>query len=284
MALSGTPPKRPRLAAITTAYKKYLHPQHVVDRLLDGYGWKGVYHRPEMDVVSLFVDQHGEGDIFQERADRHPTMKICPTIADALTLGTGKLAVDGVVVVAEHGTYPISNTQMLEGDDVWAAASAGRWSKDLLSSALSRSDTPLGLSVLDGRPQDLTVEGILPQLVKDPFAYCIEYNDGTRATLLMLNGAVRDFNISVRVADHGTVSTQFFTTPNPNQTYSACLAAKIEQMFVTKAAPYPVQRTLLTSGVLEACLTSRHRLNQRVETPHLAVSYQAPMESQFARS
>jgi len=98
---------RPRLAAVVTAYKKYFHPQHVVDRFLDGYGWNGTYHHPPMDVVSLYVDQReGEGDLTQERADRHPEMKICSTIADALTLGTSKLAVDGVVVVGEHGTYP----------------------------------------------------------------------------------------------------------------------------------------------------------------------------------
>ena len=33
-------------------------------------------------------------------------MKIYPTIAEALTLGGGKLAVDGVVLVGEHGNYP----------------------------------------------------------------------------------------------------------------------------------------------------------------------------------
>lgn len=108
MAPNGSPAKRPRLAAVVTSYKKLLHPQHVVDRLLDGYGWNGTYHRPQMDVVSLYVDQRGPGDLFQERADRHPGMKICPTIADAVTLGTSKLAVDGVVVVAEHGVYPLS--------------------------------------------------------------------------------------------------------------------------------------------------------------------------------
>ena len=68
---------------------------------------------PEMDVVSLYVDQQGEGDLFQERADRHPGMKICPTIEEALTLGTGKLAVDGVVVVAEHGVYPLSENGIM---------------------------------------------------------------------------------------------------------------------------------------------------------------------------
>ncbi len=64
--------KKPRLAAVVTSYKKYLHPQHVVDRLLDGYGWDGTFHRPQMEVASLYVDQRGDGDLFQERADRHP--------------------------------------------------------------------------------------------------------------------------------------------------------------------------------------------------------------------
>lgn len=108
MAQNETSAKRPKLAGIVTSYKKLLHPQHVIDRLLDGYGWDGTYHRPKMDLVSLYVDQHGEGDLFQERADRHPGMKLCATIEEALTLGTGKLAVDGVVVVAEHGVYPLS--------------------------------------------------------------------------------------------------------------------------------------------------------------------------------
>jgi hypothetical protein len=182
------------------------------------------------------------------------------------------------------GETGIKAVQLIEGDDVWAAGNAGRWSRDLLSSALSRSDTPLGLTVLDGRTQDLVASGVLPQLVKNPAAYCIEYSDGTRATLLMLNGAIQDFNISARLADHGMVSTQFFLPPAPNQTYSACLAAKIEQLFQTGSAAYPVERTLLTTGVLEACLHSRHKLNQQLETPQLAISYRPPAESQYART
>lgn len=182
------------------------------------------------------------------------------------------------------GETGVKAVQLLEGDDVWIALNAGRWSKDLLSSALSRTDTPLGLTWLDGRTQDLTAPGILPQLVKDPAAYCIEYTDGTRATLLQLNGAIRDFNISARVAGHGMVSTQFFMTPAPNETHSACLAGKIEELYQAKSAPYSVQRALLTTGILEASLNSRHRLNQRLETPHLAISYKAPAESQYART
>lgn len=182
------------------------------------------------------------------------------------------------------GETGVKAVQLLEGEDVWAAQKAGRWSTDLLRSALSRSDTPLGLTVLDGRTQDLAVPGILQQLVPNPVACCIEYIDGTRATLLMLDGAIEDFNISVRIAGEGLVSTQFFLPPDPNQGYSACLAGKIEQMYQVKSAPYSVQRTLLTTGILEAAMNSKHRLNQRVETPHLVISYQPPSESQYTRS
>ena len=209
-------------------------------------------------------------------------------VEEAVMVGVGSLdgmdfdALEALQCMLERrkgGETGVKAVQLLEGDDVWAAGNAGRWSKDLLSSALSRSDTPMGLTVLDGRTQDLVASGVLPQLVKDPAAYSIEYTDGTRATLLLLNGAIMDYNIAARVEGHGIVSTQFFLPPPPNVTDSACLAAKIEQMFHTGSAAYPVERTLLTTGVLEACLHSRHRMNQRLETPQLAVSYQPPADS-----
>ena len=213
-------------------------------------------------------------------------------VEEAVMVGVGSLdgmdfdALEALQCMLERrkgGETGVKAVQLLEGDDVWAAGNAGRWSKDLLSSALSRSDTPMGLTVLDGRTQDLVASGVLPQLVKDPAAYCIEYTDGTHAALLMLNGAIMDYNIAARVAGHGMVSTQFFLPPAPNVTYSACLAAKIEQLFESRNAAYPLERTLLATGVLEACLHSRHRLNQRLETPHLAIRYQPPAESQYAR-
>jgi hypothetical protein len=55
-------------------------------------------------------------------------------------------------------------------------------------------------------------------------------------------------------------------------------------MFETGAAPYPVERTLLVSGVLESCLTSKVQEHARIETPQLAVVYQAPGKSQFAQA
>ncbi|MBL8177141.1 MAG: hypothetical protein JNK48_20875 [Bryobacterales bacterium] len=98
--------ERPKIAAIVTEYRKYSHGQHIVDRFLEGYGWNGAHHHPAMDLVSLFVDQRPKGDLTADRAARFPAMKVYPTIAEALTLGGGKLAVDGVMLVGEHGRYP----------------------------------------------------------------------------------------------------------------------------------------------------------------------------------
>ena len=214
-------------------------------------------------------------------------------VEEAIMVGTGTLegagfdaleAMQSMLERRKGDETGIKAVQLLEGDDVWSAGESGKWSKDLLSSALSRSDAPQGLTLIDGRMQDMAHSGVLPQLAKDPAALCIEYNDGTRATLLMLTGADNDFTFAARLAGGELVATQFFRSPAPNVTYSACLAAKIEEMFTTRAAPYPVQRTLLTSGLLEAGQLSRHRLNVRLETPHLAVKYQAPAESQYSCS
>ena len=98
--------RRPKITALTTIYHKYSHSQHIVDRFLEGYGWEGRHHRPQMDVVSLYVEQVEGNDLSRERENRYPQLKIFPTIADALTLGGNKLAVDGVLLIAEHGNYP----------------------------------------------------------------------------------------------------------------------------------------------------------------------------------
>jgi hypothetical protein len=91
----------------------------------------------------------------------------------------------------------------------------------------------------------------------------------------MLTGAVQDFNFAARVRGIGIQSTQFLLTPVPNVTYSACLASKIEEMIETGRAPYPAERTLIVSGILESCLTSKAQGGKRIETPHLAVRYKA---------
>jgi hypothetical protein len=97
--------QRKRVAIVTTEWRYLSHAQHMGDRLLVGYPWDGRWHRPAIDVVALYVDQRGEGDQSAERAAEFG-FGVYPTIAEALRAGTDRLAVDGVVIIGEHGDYP----------------------------------------------------------------------------------------------------------------------------------------------------------------------------------
>jgi hypothetical protein len=58
----------------------------------------------------------------------------------------------------------------------------------------------------------------------------------------------------------------------------------MEQMFLTGRPTYPVERTLLTTGLTAAGVESLYRGQHRYETPHLAIRYQPTNESTFWRS
>lgn len=96
---------RKRIALIATVVFEKSHAQHFIDRFALGYVWGGEWRKPEVDLVSLYVDQFPEKDLARGRSKRYG-IPIHKSIADALTLGTGKLAVDGVVIIGEHGDYP----------------------------------------------------------------------------------------------------------------------------------------------------------------------------------
>ncbi len=389
---------RKRVAIVATIWTYLSHSQHIGDRLIAGYPENGRWHKPAVDVVSLYVDQKPENDDSGRRA-RESGFTIYSTIAEALRRGGDKLAVDAVLIIGEHGNYPrndkgqvlypryeffqqvtevfrkdgravpvfndkhlsysfekakkmveaarelrfpmlagssvpvtwrlpsielpldcrveealmvgtgssdahdfhaleglqcmverrrggetgVKRVQLIEGDAVWAAGKSGLWSERLLEAALSNATSLRGLTLEDGRTQDLTRNGELPRLVPNPAAYVIEYRDGLRVTLLWLNGALSNFLFAGRV--NGSItSTQFFMGPGPNVTYSACLGAGIEEMIQTGIAPYPVERTLLVSGILERCLESKIRGHQPLDTPELDVRYRAPKRAQFGHT
>ncbi len=96
---------RKKVAFIGTEFRTHSHAQHFLDRMTLGYNWAGRWVAPRVEVGSIYVDQMPEGDLSRGRIARHG-LKQFPTIEEALTLGGSALAVDGVVIIAEHGRYP----------------------------------------------------------------------------------------------------------------------------------------------------------------------------------
>ena len=81
----------------------------MLDRLTLGYSWGGKWQAPRVDVAAVFIDQFPDGDLGRQRIARHKLRQF-PTVAEALTLGGPKLAVDGVVI----GTYTGKGTHRLD--------------------------------------------------------------------------------------------------------------------------------------------------------------------------
>ena len=105
--LTKPPPKR--IAAIVTEYRHNSHADVIVGRLVESHTLDGKGEFPNLKLVSLYTDQVPSSDTSRELMQQNG-VPIFTNIADALTLGTGKLAVDGVLLVAEHGNYPKNET------------------------------------------------------------------------------------------------------------------------------------------------------------------------------
>ena len=99
------PEQQKTVAFLGTEVRRHSHAQHFLDRMTAGYTWGGKWQRPRVKVASVYIDQHPAEDLAPGRIKRH-SLKSYPSIEEALTLGTEKLAVDGVVIIAEHGDYP----------------------------------------------------------------------------------------------------------------------------------------------------------------------------------
>ena len=103
----AAPPKR--IAAVVTEYRHNSHADVIVSRLLLTHTLDRKGERPNLKLVSLYTDQVPKSDTSRKWAKEF-NVPICQTVEQTLTLGTGKLAVDGVLLVAEHGKYPKNAT------------------------------------------------------------------------------------------------------------------------------------------------------------------------------
>jgi hypothetical protein len=368
------PPKK--VAGITTVYHHNSHADVILSRLLETQTLDGMGRKPALVLASLYIEQFPETDKGRKLAERHK-VPLYKTIEEALTLGTGKLAVDGVLLVAEHGKYPsnakgqtlyprrryfeetvkvfqssgrvvpvfndkhlaadwadskwmydtavamkipfmagstlpllwrkpavdvargaklselvavsyhtldhygyhalemvqclaerrgdgetgVSAVQCVEGPAVWKEAEAGRFDRKMLDDAL-------------GRLEWRKVKGRIEDQVKNPIAFFLEYKDGFKAAILTLNYAVGEWACAWREQGKAEpASTLFWTQEARPFGHFALLVDGVEKMIHTGRPTWPVERTLLTSGALDALLDSKLAGGRRLATPHLEIAY-----------
>jgi hypothetical protein len=244
-------------------------------------------------VVPVFVDKHLADNwtdahhIYQEARElgipllagssipltwRHPAADVTRGAAlteiVAITYGStdsyGFHALELVQALAEQrrgGETGIRQVQCVSGAAVWAT---GAWDPALFQAAWER----LPRNLLRGRPLEVAV--------KQPLLFIVDYADGLRARILELNGAAGEWSAAWREAETGAIAaTHAFTQEGRPGMHFTWLLHGIEELVQTGRPPWPAERTLLTSGTLDALLASRQQGGAVLPTPYLTLAYRS---------
>jgi hypothetical protein len=205
------------------------------------------------------------------------TLPVGCQIESALAVGYGGLesygfhALETLQCQVERragGETGVAAIRVLRGDEIRAASERGDWSRELFAAALR---------TMPGSPRP-----DLRQLGDNAAFYQLEYRDGLRATVAMANGIARHFGFAAKLRGQNEPTATWFELQDDKPFgHFAFLLQAIERMIQTGRPAYPVERTLLTTGVLDAAMHSLAAGGQRRETPELKVSYQ-PVDWPFA--
>jgi hypothetical protein len=179
---------------------------------------------------------------------------------------------DGLQAVVERrkgGETGVRAVQCLEGQDCWNYIEQNEWVKRLFDQAISHSET--------------RVSGDMKEIVKNPSVFIIDYNDGLKAAAFLLTGLLQDFTYAIDIeGEQKPFSTLMKLQGGKPHYHFGCLVKNMEIMYKTGKAPYPVERTMLSSGILDFALESRILGHKIVETPDLSkVRYLSSPESYF---
>lgn len=202
-------------------------------------------------------------------------------VIEAVALGYGPLehygfhSLEGMQCLLERrkgGETGVKSVQSVTGEGIWQAQKEGRWSQEVFDAVVAASPTPYAGRVK--RPD---------KMAKDAVFYLIDYKDGTRGTVAMGTGFTHEFSCAVSIRGREKpFAVQYVCEDEEPFGHFEHLLRAVEVMFHTKKAAYPIERTLLTTGILDRALHSLADKNKKLETPELAISY-TPVDWPFPK-
>lgn len=240
-------------------------------KMLAGSSVPLAQRRPMLDIpsgveISEAVSVHGGG---LESYDFH-ALEVLQSIVEA----------------RRGGESGVARVELLADDKYDRAEKESDWPQELIAAALAaeqQHDEPR-----QTRPRAMipTVSNPSPPppniKVTSRHAIRLTYRDGFKATVLKSGSSSDRWNFACRLAGEATPrACMFFNGPWGNRCLFKALSHAIQHLFKTGETPYPVERTLLVSGILDAAMHSHHAGGLSIETPHLALRYSPKDFSSF---
>jgi len=162
----------------------------------------------------------------------------------------------------------------------------GGWDPRLFRACLCRSHrlVPTREGFNHTLPTNQQIEALMrdPENRNTPVLYRYQHSDGLKMSMLLIEGVVHDFTFAAQLADHPRpLSLQMFLPPREVCNFFNPLTHATEDLFHQGQAPYPIERTLLTTGLTAAGVESLFQKGRRLKTPHLDIHYRPTTRSTY---
>jgi len=175
------------------------------------------------------------------------------------------------------GESGIAGVQLIAGERFVEYAQSSAWPAELVNIALAAENQ----AAMERQTRPIATTSRPHPDVGD-HAILIEHVGGLR-TILHKHGKSSDrWNFVARLKnDQAPFHTAIINGPWGNFNLFSALSHAIAHFFKTSKSPYPVERTLLASGLLDAAMRSHAAGGKVIETPELHFSYETSDWSRF---